>query len=90
MIHKSESPLADKKVKIKPESNLSGGEILIEDWWDRVSGRSWKNSNGNPAAMGYAVRSAGSHFINIPSDDEVLYGKIGIMGYIVHVSELDI
>ena len=86
---KSISAFAGKSVKIKNEANEIGGqEILIEDYWYNVSGKSWKDSNGNPAAMIYAMRTALGD-IQIPLDDEVLYGKIGHLGYLVHVNELD-
>lgn len=59
----------------------AGEEYRIEDYWDRVSGQSWSMSAGNPAALQYAIKA--------PSlDDEVLYGKIGGLGYLVHVSWL--
>lgn len=56
----------------------------VEDYWDRVSGGSWMYANGNPAALNYAMRTTRE----IPLDDEVLYGKIGAFGYLVHVSEI--
>jgi len=86
---KSISAMAGKTVKIKQEANGIGGrEIVIEDYWYNVSGKSWKESNGNPAALNYAMRTAiGS--MQIPMDDEVLYGKIGGLGYLVHVNELE-
>jgi len=43
---------------------------------------------GNWAAMGYAVRTGFSKEIDIPINNEVLYGKIGGMGYLVHIDEL--
>jgi hypothetical protein len=46
-------------------------------------------SDGNWAAMHYALRSALVEPM-LPIDDEVVYGKIGAFGHIVHVSELDL
>jgi hypothetical protein len=90
MRHSEQSPLAGKKLKIKDEANeIGGNEILIEDWWDRVAGISWKDANGNPAALNYAIRSGFSKNINVPMDDECVYGKIGMLGHIVHVKELE-
>ncbi|PQM51799.1 hypothetical protein C5U48_12790 [Mycolicibacter virginiensis] len=60
-------------------------EYHVEDWWDRLAGGSWMFADGNPAAMAYAVRSA---FKGLPIDNEVLYGKVGALGYLVHVSEI--
>lgn len=89
MIHNEASPLAGKTVKIKEEAlDLGGFDIWIEDWWDRVYGSSWMNANGNPAALNYAMRSGFSK-ISIPNDNEVLYGKIGGLGYLVHIKELE-
>jgi hypothetical protein len=65
---------------------LQGKEFRIEDWQDRVFGKSWMVGNGNPACIKYAIRSA---FCGLPLDDEVVYGKIGSIGHIVHVSEFE-
>ena len=72
--------------------DMSGQDFVIEDWWENVSGCSWMNSNGNPAALEYAVRSAFNGENNsVPAfDGDVLYGKIGAFGHIFHVNELEI
>jgi hypothetical protein len=62
--------------------------LLVEDWWDRVAGKSWMQCNGNPACINYAMRTVMSN-MNIPNDNEVVYGKINGLGYLVHISELD-
>lgn len=49
--------------------------------------RPFLDSNGNPAAMMYAIRT-GSQGFDVPIDNEVVYGKIGSLGYLFHVSEL--
>lgn len=75
-----------KPLRIKPPIGIYDGTIVVEDWWDRISGVSWKFSNGNPAAMIYGIRSA---FAELPMDDEVVYGKDEYgFGHLVHVSEL--
>lgn len=90
MKHGESSTLAGKDVQIKESANeLGGSKIKIEDWWDIVGGISWMNANGNPACMNYAMRT-GFSSIHIPIDDEVLYGKINGLGYLVHISELEI
>ena len=61
--------------------------IRIEGWWDDVTGGSWKWANGNPAAMIYAMRT-GLKDDAVPPDDEVLYGKVGGLGVLVHETEL--
>ncbi len=88
-IHPNKSPLAGKRCKIKQQcGTLDGKEIIIEDWWDRVSGVSWKYAVGNPACMMYGAR-IGFVDYDVPVDDEVLYGKIGNLGCLVHVTELE-
>lgn len=90
MIHNEKSDLAGKTLKIKSTSNeLGGSEIIIEDWWDRIAGKSWGMCNGNPACLNYAMRTGFSN-IKIPNDNEVLYGKIEGLGYLVHVQELEV
>lgn len=60
-------------------------EYRVEDWWDRVYGASWMDATGNPAALQYAVRSATD---GLPIDNDVVYGKVGSFGHIIHTSEL--
>jgi hypothetical protein len=67
---------------------VDGTEIRVEDWWDRVSGGSWQTAQGNPAALHYAIRTGLAGLGYVPPDDEVVYGKIGGLGHLVHVSEL--
>lgn len=85
-------PLAGKVVILKCEpdpDNLNGKEFTIQDWWINVSGISWGIAKGNPACIKYSIRSA---LAGIPSDDEVVYGKIQDgefrFGHLVHVTEL--
>jgi hypothetical protein len=92
--HAEPHPLAGRTVRIRdgvrdPAQNqvAGGAEYRLEDWWDRVSGGSWMTAQGNPAALHYAMRTAFSG--DVPTDDEVVYGKIGHLGHLVHVSELD-
>lgn len=62
-----------------------GAVYRVEDSWLELTGTSWRDSRGNPAAAHYAFRCATS---GLPTDDKVLYGKIGSLGHLVHVSEL--
>ncbi len=83
------SPLAGKTVSIRPEMHELGGQrIDIEDWWQNVAGKSWQICSGNPACINYAVRT-GLSDVSIPTDNEVLYGKIDGLGHLVHISEID-
>lgn len=82
MMHNESHPLAGQTVRL-----TSGEEYRLEDWWDTLTGGSWMFADGNPAALNYAMRSAAA---NLPLDNEVVYGKIGAFGHLVHVSELDV
>lgn len=85
--HSSPSPLAGQTVRVKPSVDKLGGNLyVVEDWWDRVAGKSWMWSDGNPACLHYAIRSAAAH---LPTDDEVLYGKVDGLGHLIHASELE-
>lgn len=91
-MNNTESNLAGKTVKLKDNAkhpqfpNFGGSEIVIEDWWDNLTGGSWMNANGNPAVMIYGMRSG---FNGLPTDDKVLYGKLGAFGVLVHISEIE-
>lgn len=87
MIHSKPSPLAGKKVKII-KGAMRGHEYHVEDWWDRVAGKSWRDCDGNPACLGYAMRT-GLKDRDIPPNDEVLYGKVGALGHLIHISEVE-
>lgn len=90
----SKSDLAGQKVKIKShvkhlqDPHFGGSTFIVEDWWDRVTGRSWMICDGNPACLVYALRTVGTQ---VPLDNEVLYGHSeGGLGHLVHISEIDI
>ena len=92
-VHAEPHPLAGQTVTISngvedpaQSAVTTGAKYKIEDWWDRVAGRSWGQANGNPACLHYAMRAAANM---ITPDDEVLYGKIDGFGHLVHVSEID-
>lgn len=87
MIHSEAHPLAGQTVKLADSAGpeLAGQVYRVEDWWDRASGGSWTMAQGNPAAMKYAMRSGLS---GLPLDDEVVYGKVGMYGHLVHISEI--
>lgn len=92
-MHTTSHPLAGKTVVLNDKASDLMGEVVpgvefrVEDWWDseKVFGSSWMFAKGNPAALKYAVRSGAS---DLPLDNEVVYGKIGPFGHIVHTSEL--
>lgn len=101
-MHTESHPLAGKTVRLNSPSltgllkaephrlDRAGGdaehiEYWVEDWQDILFGKSWGEMDGNPACLQYAVRSG---LEMLPDDDECVYGKIGNLGYIVHVNEL--
>lgn len=92
-IHPDPHPLAGATVLIashpdavEPADVLAGPvEYRIEDYWDRITGGSWMTAQGNPAALKYAIRGA---MQGLPTDNEVVYGKVGPFGHLIHVSEL--
>lgn len=91
-MHAEQHPLAGRTVALRAEDPhrglvVTGVEFRVEDWWDRTHGKSWMDSVGNPAALCYAMRT-GPQLSVIPIDDEVVYGKIGSFGHLVHASEL--
>lgn len=65
----------------------TGDLYRIEDWWQNVSGKSWMLGlcNDNPACLIYSMRVV---VAGLPYNDEVVYGKIGSYGHLIHISEL--
>lgn len=65
---------------------VPGSIYHVKDWWDRAYGKSWLHSDGNIAAVQYAIRVGFAK--HVPTDDDVVYGHIDGIGHLVHVSEL--
>ena len=97
-MNKQTHPLADKTVKvsftdhpyINNQLQPSNGtfEFRIEDWWDHLTDQTWIESflEGNPAATSYALRRGLKD--PIAQINDVVYGKIDNLGYLVHKSEI--
>jgi hypothetical protein len=86
--HTTPHPLAGQTVTITADIHGDGTtahKYLVEDWNDRLFGQSWMDMQGHPASLAYAVRSA---VAGLPLDNEVVYGKAGHLGHLVHVSEI--
>jgi hypothetical protein len=82
------SAYAGKTVKIRADvERLGGQEYRVEDWWINAFGASWMDASGNPAAMQYGMRAG---FAGLPPDNDVLYGKVGGLGVLVHISEIEV
>lgn len=67
------------------DQEINGRECEVEGYWADVAGRSWMDCKGNPACLKYAMRSG---FNGLPTDNRVLYVKVGRIGHLVHESEL--
>lgn len=70
-----------KKIK---SGKYKDQEITIEGLWHEITGKSWMDSDGNPACLIYAMRGA---IDDLPNDDKVYYGKINGFGFLVHETE---
>lgn len=88
-MHTESSNLKGKTVKLpadKPSlGDMAGQEYRVEDWWDTMTGGSWMFADGNPACLLYGMRNGTQ---GLPLDNEVLYGKVGPFGHLIHISEL--
>ena len=95
-MHAESHPLAGRTVTLNTvipdgqedaplNAELAGQQYRLEDWWDKITGGSWMDANGNPAALKYAMRAG---FAGLPLDNDVVYGKVGPFGHLIHVSEL--
>lgn len=91
LTHTTPHPQAGETVTVQfaggrhPQLPPGEYQYRIEDWWDHLTGGSWTRAQGNPAALMYAIRAIVG---GLPGDDEVVYGKIGNYGHLVHVSEI--
>ena len=91
-MHKQQHPLAGTTTTVKPyvpwQSLQDGAEAEVRDWWDRL-GEPWVTSTVIAAEhYRYRISSAALNVIRTVSDDEVVYVKIGGLGYLVHETEL--
>jgi hypothetical protein len=83
-----EKNFAGKTVQIQFKGTNDILEYHVEDLWEVVSGgTSWMMSAGwgNWAAKNYRDRVEKE---SLPYDDDVWYGKIGGLGFLVHTSEI--
>lgn len=93
MKHDAPHALAGRTVVLKADFKggdadpAPGSEYELEDWWDRLTGGSWMDAEGNPAALKYAFRSG--LLAQLPLDNEVVYGHVNGFGHLVHVSEIE-
>lgn len=93
-MHEKAHPLAGREVYVGPGDHkdpqgeiVEGAVYAVEDWADRVYGTDPWMAQGNPAMLYYAVRSIAAD-IGGAGDPNIVYGKIGPFGHILHESEL--
>lgn len=74
-----------KTYKIK-DGQFKDQNYLVEGLWIEVTGKSWMVSDGNPAAMEYAMRTGLEG--DTKFDDNVYYGHIGAFGKLIHADQI--
>ena len=85
--YKGKTILLKKDAGTEPNGLNIGGELAwVEGYWDEVTGKSWMESDGNPAAIMYAMRAG---MCSLPTDNNVLYVKISGLGHLIHTSEIE-
>ncbi len=83
------SDLPDKQVKIRKKTFREFGGALedsgqSEDYWENVNGgASWMNSNENPAAMMYAIRTGPARLQSSDRQWKLFMEKSGALGHFV-------
>lgn len=92
MTHEEEHPLAGQTVKVNLERRAGPAiepgehEFEVQDWWDHLTGGTWRSpKTPNWACIHY---QATAPLAGLPLDNEVIYGHIGRLGYLVHASEI--
>lgn len=84
------SSFRNKELKII-KGYLKGNSIVIEDWWKKIAGEDWQTSAfHNPTAYIYGLNHQSEYCNHSVSVNWVLYGKIGGLGYLVNVNELEL
>jgi len=76
--------------EVRTDSDLiDGQEFVVEDWAENLwDGKTVMEMNGNPAAINYAFRAGIAGMDPVEANKDVVYGKVGYLGYCVHNSEL--
>lgn len=73
-----------KKFKIKGRKGI----FIAEDYWHKLTGKSWQDSElSNPAVFNFA-RRAFNKYDNEKEEYKVVYGHINGLGYLFHIDEL--
>lgn len=97
-MHYEESPLAGTQVKLRDgltslydfqtgdHVTLSEQTFRVIDWWDRIHGSSWSESQ-HKVAIDYSIRTLNNGAIP-DDDDSVLYGYVDDHEVLVHITEI--
>lgn len=87
-MHTTPHPLARQTIAVPPDADDGGPSFSfrVEDWGDRVLGRSWRVADGLPVALVYALRVAEKQ---LPLDDDVVYGHDATgFAHLIHSTEI--
>jgi hypothetical protein len=92
VLARPKSELAGKTVKLVLKTanhqDIDGKEFHVEDWYQNCNGDKtthWTNLE-TWAERNYAERIQNS---KVPRDSDVLYGKVGRYGYLIHITEIN-
>jgi hypothetical protein len=86
MAHDTEHPLAGKTVRISSkDGGYNGRDFTVQDWFDRLVPVEWKLLDQHPQVSQYSYHVGSA---NLPADEDVVYGKAGLIPMMVHTSEL--
>ena len=84
-LHAQPHPFAGLDTRVAAGA-FEGRDVTVLDWYDRVTGRSWRRSGvADPAAHAYAFRSI---YAGLPLDDAVVLGILHHGAELLHDSEL--
>lgn len=82
----NESRIKNRKTYLINGGKYKGEKYWVEGLWKEVTGKSWMDSDGNPAALEYAIRSGMEGDTRF--DNNVYYGKIGGLGKLIHETQI--
>jgi hypothetical protein len=82
--HPQKHPLAGRTVRVSIFDQDE--DFYVYDWFDRVFQAFWLSKAGGRSAQNYAKHAG---FKGLPLDNEVVYGRVGKWGTIVHATELE-
>jgi hypothetical protein len=84
-MHSKPHPRAGKTVAVSFRGSTRSVSFRLEDWHDRVFGKSWQDAPVDVVERDYSFRVSADY---LPRDNEVVYGMLSGSRYIVHATEL--